>query len=330
MSIAPVPPVAPLHVVVGAGPVGTATALELARRGLAVRVVTRRGTGPIHPGIELVAADATDGAALAAVAEGAAAIYNCANPAYTRWSTDWPPLAAGMLDAARRTGAGLVTMSNLYGYAPGTLPMTETSPLAPANAKCAVRASMWEAALAAHEAGDVRATEARASDFFGPGVTEAIVGRLTMKPLLAGRTVRVLGDPAALHSVTYIDDVATTLATLGTDERSWGRPWHVPTLPAISQRDLFGRMAAAAGRPAPSVARIPSAALRALGLVSGELRELRHVAYQTRHDFVMSSALTEATFGLAPTAWDRALVATVGWWRGQLDGRPLEVVSAAA
>ncbi len=38
-----------LHVIVGAGPVGTATANLLAERGEQVRVVTRRGTGPEHP-----------------------------------------------------------------------------------------------------------------------------------------------------------------------------------------------------------------------------------------------------------------------------------------
>ncbi|MCW2932363.1 MAG: monooxygenase FAD-binding protein, partial [Actinomycetia bacterium] len=46
------------HVVVGAGAVGTAAALLLAQRGDHVRLVTRRGTGPQHPDIELVAADA--------------------------------------------------------------------------------------------------------------------------------------------------------------------------------------------------------------------------------------------------------------------------------
>ncbi|MGC1212288.1 MAG: FAD-dependent monooxygenase, partial [Micromonospora sp.] len=49
-----------LHVIVGAGPVGTATARLLAERGERVRVVTRRGTGPEHPAVERVAADAAD------------------------------------------------------------------------------------------------------------------------------------------------------------------------------------------------------------------------------------------------------------------------------
>ena len=47
--------------------------------------------------------------------------------------------------------------------------MTEDLPLRPTTVKGRVRAQMWQDALAAHEAGRIRATEARASDFVGPG-----------------------------------------------------------------------------------------------------------------------------------------------------------------
>ncbi len=36
--------------------------------------------------------------AIAEIADGAHAIYNCANPPYHRWAADWPPLAASVLD----------------------------------------------------------------------------------------------------------------------------------------------------------------------------------------------------------------------------------------
>src|SRR3954468_23076174 len=99
----------PLHVIVGAGPVGTTTARLLADDGHQVRVVTRSGTGPQHDLVERIAADATDAAALTRLCRGADAVYNCANPAYHRWATDWPPLADAMLTAATETRAVLVT-----------------------------------------------------------------------------------------------------------------------------------------------------------------------------------------------------------------------------
>ena len=107
-----------MHVIMEPGPVGSATALRLARQGERVRVITRSGTGPAAGGIETIAADATDTERLADLAKGAAVLYNCASPPYHRWPQDWPPLASSLLDAAERTGAVLVTMSNLYGYGP--------------------------------------------------------------------------------------------------------------------------------------------------------------------------------------------------------------------
>ncbi len=118
------------HVVVGAGPVGTGTALELAAAGHDVTVVTRSGSGPVHERIARVRADAADAGALATIAEGAAALYNCANPPYDKWPALWPPIAAALLATAERTGAVLVTMSNLYGYGPVDGVMTESTPLA--------------------------------------------------------------------------------------------------------------------------------------------------------------------------------------------------------
>ena len=47
-----------LHVIVGAGPVGSAAALRLAAAGHQVRVITRSGTGPDADGVERIAADA--------------------------------------------------------------------------------------------------------------------------------------------------------------------------------------------------------------------------------------------------------------------------------
>src|SRR3954451_281528 len=140
-----------LHVIVGKGPVGTTTADLLADSGHQVRVLSRSG-GRSTERIEHRRVGATDADALTAASRGAAAIYNAVNPEYTRWATDWPPVAAALLAAAERTGARLVTMSNLYAYGRPSGPMTPDTPFAPTDVKGTVRAQMWTDALAAHEA----------------------------------------------------------------------------------------------------------------------------------------------------------------------------------
>ena len=308
-----------VHVIVGAGPVGSGIAQLLAEAGHEVRVVSRSGRGPAgHPRIERVAADATDAATLGGLTAGAAALYNCANPPYHRWAQDWPPLASAMLETAERTGAVLVTMSNLYGYGPVDAPMTEDTPLAATGTKGRVRIGMWADALAAHRAGRVRATEARASDFYGPHVVQnAMLGERFVLPVMAGKPVYLLGDPDAPHTWSYLPDVAAAMAVLGTDERAWGRAWHVPSPPPLSQWDMARRLTELAGAREPRLRRVPDALIRAAGLFSPLLREFRETSHQFARPFVMDSSAFTGTFGVEPTPVGDALKATVGWWQSR-------------
>jgi nucleoside-diphosphate-sugar epimerase len=316
-----------LHVIVGAGTVGQATALLLAEQGHQVRLVSRRGQGPDHPSIEKQPVDATDAEALARTSVGAAALYNCASPrSYAQWASEWPPLAAGILAAVERSGAVLVTMSNLYSYGPVKAPMTEDMPPAAQGKKGRIRAGMWTDAYAAHQAGRIRATEARASDYFGPGFTDtSTMGSRTVPLVLDGRTVRVIGNPDMPHTWTYVDDVARTLAVLGTDERAWGKVWHVPSGPPRSQREMVAAFASAANVGTPKVRVIPNWSLRAIGLVSPVVRELGEVRYQFTAPFVMDSSASTTTFGLAATPLDQAAAATVAWWATRNQGNPVLV-----
>jgi len=301
-----------LHVIVGAGAVGSGTARRLAEAGHDVRVVTRSGTGPDHPRIELVAADATDVAHLTTLTEGAHAHYNCANPPYDKWATAWPPLAAAFLAAAEATGSRLVTMSNLYGFARGQQPMRATDRLEPFTRKGAIRAGMWHDALGAHQDGRIRATEIRASDYVGPGLGETShLGDRAVPRVLAGKRVSLLGPADVAHSWSYIGDVCATLATVGTDDRSLGRAWHVPTLPPATARTMLDAVADEARVEPVAISQIPSIALRLGGLFSPLIRELGEMRYQFDEPFVIDSADTTDTFGLTPTPLADQIAATV-------------------
>jgi nucleoside-diphosphate-sugar epimerase len=295
-----------LHVVVGAGPVGAATARQLVSAGHRVRMVTRSGTGPEHPNIERVAADATDADRLAELARGARALYNCVNPPYHRWSRLWPPLAAAFLTAAERSGAVLVAMSNLYGYGAVDGPMTEDLPLAPTSVKGEVRARMWRDMLAAHEAGRVRVTEARASDFVGDGGDSVFTSMIAPR-VRAGRPALAPANLDVPHTSTYPGDAGRLLAVLGTDERAWGRPWHVPSPAPSTMRHMATRLAELAGAPAARVRRMPAAMLWFGGLFSSNARAFREVRYQFERPFVLDSSAAQQTFGLKPTPLDDAL-----------------------
>ncbi len=306
-----------LHVVLGKGPVGSTLTQRLVDLGHDVRVLSRSG-GRSTDRVEHVALDAGDASALTAAAAGAEVLYNCANPAYHRWVQDWPPVAAALLTTAERSGAVLVVMGNLYGYGPVDGPMTEDLPLAAPGTKGRVRAAMWDEALARHRAGAVRVTEARASDFVGPQITDnGYLGARVVPAVLRGRGVQSIGAPDVPHSWTSVDDVADALVVLGREERAWGRPWHVPAGPPVTFREAVHGLCAAAGVAPVGVRQVPHLVLRGLGLVDPRMRELEETRYQHVRPYVLDSSAFTRSFGLPPTPLERTWATTVAGWRAR-------------
>ncbi|MEM7288278.1 MAG: NAD-dependent epimerase/dehydratase family protein [Actinomycetota bacterium] len=304
------------HTIVGAGAVGSGTAKALVERGEQVRMVTRSGSGHEHPAIERVAADATDRSRMVELAADCVAIYNCANPPYHKWASDWPPLAESFLATAEETGARLVTMSNLYGYAEDSSPMRATDPLDPPTRKGAIRAGMWRDALAAHDAGRIQATEVRASDYFGPGLGDtAHLGDRFVPRVMKGKSPQVLGAPDVKHSWTYIDDVCEMMAIAGTDDRAPGRPWHVPTVEARTVDEMAAAIAVEAGVSTPVVKRIPTALIKVAGVVVPMMRELPEMLYQFEKPFVIDATDTSDVFGFEATPLEQQVKATVAAYR---------------
>jgi nucleoside-diphosphate-sugar epimerase len=299
-----------LHVVVGAGAVGLATARLLAARGERVRLVSRRGAGPEYPSVERVAADATDSAALARHASGAVALYNCAAPPYHRWPQEWPPLAGALLDAAEECGAVLVSAGNLYLYGPVDGPLTEDLPARPAGHKARVRARIWQDALARHEAGRIRTADVRASDHLGAGSVSLLTAAVLPR-VLAGRRASVPADLDAPHTWTAVADVARTLVAVADDEGAWGRAWHVPSVPPLSVREVATRACALADAPPPRLSTMPAPVLWLGGLGNPLVRELRETQYQFRGPFVMDSSAATAALGVTATPIEETLAGTV-------------------
>ena len=138
------------HVVLGTGQVGHALIAQLARSGKDVRAVSLHHPKALPEGVDWRAADATDPEAAADASKGASVIYQCLNAPYTKWPELFPPLQTGVLAAAERTDALLVTLENIYSYgSSGGEPMTEDHPLAATSVKGRTRAAMTRELLAA-------------------------------------------------------------------------------------------------------------------------------------------------------------------------------------
>jgi nucleoside-diphosphate-sugar epimerase len=305
------------HVIFGAGQVGGPLAVLLASRGHEVRVVSRSGTGTGTPGVVPVKADALDPEAAAAAAEGAAALYHCANPPYDRkvWAEQLPRLAASMAAAAGRNGARLVVLDNVYRHGdPRGRALDEESPVAPCSAKGEIRARVAARLEEAHARGEAKVVFGRASDFFGPGGVNTYFEQRFWTRLLAGKSAQVVANADTRHSYHYIPDVAAGLAALGEGpEEALGRSWMLPVAPAVTTRELIAMLAAAVGCRAPRVDRIPRILLSLLAAFSALFREILEMDYQWDHDFVVDDRRFRTAFGLEPTPLDEAVRRTAEW-----------------
>ena len=308
-----------LHVVFGAGQVGRALAARLAELGLTVRVVSRNRPAVLGAGIEWRPADATDVEAAAAAAAGASVVYQCLNAPYTDWPKLFPPLQRGVMGAAERTGALLVSLENIYGYGPTAgAAMTEDLPLAATTVKGRTRVAMTEDLLAASAAGRLRIAIGRASDFFGAGVTESSLGERIFANAVAGKKADFVGNPDLPHTYSYVPDIANGLATLGTDERAVGGVWHLPGPETVTTRELLQLISDNVGQPV-GVRSLPKLAVRTLGLFNPTIRELVEMSYEFDAPFVLDTTKYQSTFGTTATPLPNAITATVAWYQQRND-----------
>ncbi len=305
-----------VHVVTGAGPVGSTVALQLAEAGHQVRLLTRSGSGPEHPSIERRRVDVSDPGALGEAFAGAVAIYHCIHAsAYDAkvWRAELPAAERAVLEAAGRVGAVVVFPESLYSYGHVDGPMTEETPRTATVGKLGVRAEL----IAQREASSTPTVSVAASDFYGPHVMTSHAGDRLVPPVLAGRTVRPLGSLDEPHSWTYVPDLAAAMIIAAARKDLWNSFLHAPTAPPVTQRELVEVVATAADVPAPRVSAVPGVVLRGMGLVLREMRGLVETSYQFTRPFVLDSSASEQRLGLAPTSLETGMKETVSWWREQ-------------
>jgi nucleoside-diphosphate-sugar epimerase len=196
--------------------------------------------------------------------------------------------------------------------------MTEDLPLAATTVKGRTRAGMTQELLAAAGAGRIRIAIGRASDFFGAGATESTLGERVFGNAVAGKRADFIGNPDLPHTYSYIPDIATGLATLGTDERAIGGVWHLPGPETVTTRRLLELVADALGHSV-GIRSLPKLAVRALGLFNPTIRELVELSYEFEQPFVLDTTKYQSTFGTDGTPLATAIAATVAWYRSRND-----------
>jgi nucleoside-diphosphate-sugar epimerase len=264
--------------------------------------------------VELVAANVADASEAKRVCDGAEVVFHCANPPYAKWPELHPPLMKAIIEGASSAGAKLIFGDNLYAYGPVDGTVTEDLPNRGSGPNGRTRIRIADDLMTAHERGRLRAAIGRASDFFGPHAHQSAVGDQVFARVLAGKPARLLGNPDTPHTVTYIENFARALITLGDRKEALGEVWHVPNDEAVTTRRFVDMVFAEIG-DAPRLQATPRWTLAMAGLFNPTIRALREQLYQSERPWVVDSGKFERAFGWSATPLPEAIGATVGWFR---------------
>lgn len=317
------------HVILGTGQLGLAIMDELVAAGRLVKLVNRSGKvsnrAPFPTGVVLEQADALDSESIARVTAGADIVFFCMQPAYHEWPKKFPSLIASLLEGiSHHQGIRLVFGDNLYMYGPTAgQPIHEGLPYAAKTRKGRARAQVANMLLAADDAGTCRVTIGRASDFYGPRVTDSMAGEMLFEAALLGKTANLTGNLDLPHTLTYIRDFARALVTLSEQEAAYGRSWHVPSAPTMTTRQFIRLVEQEIGQDI-QVRTAGKWILRLLGLFNPAAGEVVEMMYEFEEPFVVDHTQFAQAFGSQITPHVQAIRETVAWYRQQLNLNPAE------
>lgn len=299
------------------GPIGVALMERLVAAGHEVVGVCRSGRSEAPGGARIEAADVRAGEAAARLAEGAEVLYSCIGIPYPLWVDLWPAIVEGLLAAAEAASARLIFADNLYCYGAQNRPLREDLPLTDYGRKPTLRAKMARTLLEAHRVGRAPVALVRASDFYGPRVTNSGLGERVFPNLLAGKPVQLLGNPDVPHAFSFAPDFARALETLGAaEEEALGQAWHLPNAAARSQREVIERIGELAGKPV-KIRSLRRRMVAMLALFSPTLRELKELMHQWELPYRVDHSKWAERFGDEHTPLEEGLRATLDWYRSQ-------------
>lgn len=300
-----------MQVILGSGgAIGTELAKVLPEYSKQVRLVARNPKTVVG-NEDLVKADLTDQKATLNAVAGAEVAYLCVGLPYhlPTWKAKWPVIMQNVVKACAEHNCKLVFFDNIYMYHPSELGnITEEARKDPQTEKGKVRLQILNYLWEAHESGAIKATVARAADFYGPNAgAVSVINEGVLKPLKAGKPANWFGNTDKKHSFTYTIDAAKGTAILGNSDQSWGEEWHLPTYDTpLTGKEYIETLARLIGAK-PKIRVAGKFILGLIGLFNPTMKEFREMLYQYDREYIFNSQKFETAFGFKPTSYQEGL-----------------------
>jgi nucleoside-diphosphate-sugar epimerase len=309
------------HVIFGTGPVGAALAHALQDSGRTVISIPVNEYGSDPTNTTIMRGDPTDFEFALRACDGAEVIYTCLNGPADEWHDQFPQIIDNVINVAAATGARLVHWDLAHMYGSTQEPITEATPN---TAKTALARTLIEIAdkiINATWSGKIDGVIGRSADVYGPGAINpefgSSFGGRVFWPAIEDDEITVVGDIESPRTLSFINDVATGLITLGEAGDSTGHVWHLPCAPPISPGELAS-MVVAQTRSTAGVGSLPrhlrGCALMQLKLVRADISEVQHELHALDRRFVLNHSNFTMAYGENVTPHEDAIRQTLAWF----------------
>lgn len=298
-----------MHTILGAGgAVANALTRELMNTSETIRLVSRKPVKFTGKNITWQKADLLNYEEVLSAAKGSTVIYLVAGLVYDAaiWKVQWPIIMQNVINVTKATGARLIFFDNVYMYGLVNGAMTEDTPYHPSSKKGQVRAGIANMLMNEVKAGNIRATIARAPDFYGTDSLNSFVDIMVLTKYAAKQTAQWIGNPNKKHNFIYIPDAGKAMFLLGQNPDSDNQVWHLPAPPAITGKQFID-VAARVYNVKPKFMRINKLMLWLTGLFQKVVMGIVEMYYQYDHDYIFDSSKFEKAFNFKPTSYEDGL-----------------------
>ncbi|AYL97057.1 NAD-dependent epimerase/dehydratase family protein [Mucilaginibacter celer] len=295
-----------MHTILGAGgPVANALTKQLIAHNEAIRLVSRKPAKVDYDKATWQKADLLNYDEVLAAAQGSTIIYLVAGLVYDKdiWRTQWPVIMQNVINVTKATGARLIFFDNVYMYGLVNGAMKEDTPYKPSSVKGQIRAGIAEMLMNEVKAGNIRATIARAPDFYGTDSTNSFIDMMVLSNYAKKQSAKWIGDANCKHNFIYVPDAGKAMFLLGQNPDSNNQIWHLPTPPAITGKE-FLNIAARVYNVEPKYSSINKVMLWLAGLFKKVIMGTVEMYYQYDHDYIFDSSKFEKIFNFKPTSYE--------------------------
>ncbi|OOQ58373.1 hypothetical protein BC343_11095 [Mucilaginibacter pedocola] len=297
-----------MHTILGAGgPVANALTRELESHNENIRLVSRREIKTMG-NTTWQKADLLELDELRRATKGSGIIYLCAGLVYDAdiWKAQWPIIIKNVIAVAKENNARLIFFDNVYMYGLVNGAMTEETPYNPTSEKGKVRVGVANAIMDEVKAGTLKASIARAPDFYGTDSTNSFFDMMVLAKYAKKQSAQWIGDANTKHCFIFIEDAGKAMYLLGQNPDTDNQVWHLPTAPALTGKQFID-MAAAIYDIKPNFFSLKKWMLWLIGKFMKVVAGTVEMYYQYDHDYVFDSTKFEKRFNVKPTPYQEGI-----------------------